>query len=149
MYSKFGLERIQDFALNVSKPFLRQIRLPGTKQTVIIPDKNGNPENVRVPAGFVPMIRYLVVLAGAGAGWEWVAENIFGIHAKTASWAEIFNTMDENQGAAFADAAEKMASYLIQAGAFGLAGNYAQMGMDISQRVNFKRAHSTLRLSSL
>ena len=138
MYSKFGLERIQDFALNVSKPFLRQIRAPGTKQVVILPDKNGNPENVRVPAGFVPMIRYLMVLGGAGAGWEWVAENIFGIHARTASWAEIFAAMDENQGAAFADLAEKMFSYLIQAGAFGLVGNYAQMGMDITQRVNFK-----------
>jgi hypothetical protein len=137
MYSKFGIERLQDFSLNVSKPFLRQLRLPGTKQTVIIPDKNGNPENVRVPAGMVPMLRYLIVLGGAGAGWEWVAENIFGILPRTASWAEIFATMDENQGAAFADAAEKIFSYLIQAGAFGILGNLTQTAMDVTQRVNF------------
>jgi hypothetical protein len=137
-YQKFGLERLQDFALNVSKPFLRAARLPGTKQVVTIMDKQGNPVDVRVPAGMVPMLRYFMVLAGAGAGWEWIAENIFGILPRTASWAEIMNAMNQNQRAALVDAAEKVFGYLIQAGAVGILGNYAQLGMDIGQRFNFK-----------
>jgi hypothetical protein len=116
---------------------------------VTVLDKQGNPVDVRVPAGMVPMLRYFIVLAGAGAGWEWIAEHIFGIHARTASWAEVFNTMKYDQGVALTDAAEKIFSYLIQAGALGILGNYAQMGMDITQRVNFKNPLDPAALAPL
>ena len=46
-YHKWGIERLQDFSTNVSKPFLRSFRVPGSYEEVTFINEKGEKETAR------------------------------------------------------------------------------------------------------
>ena len=130
-YSKYGTEHLNTFFRDIGRPFIRNVGL-GKRETVELTNpETGARETVTVPGEIVPMFRYLFVLAAAGAGWEWIAENAFGTKSQFASWDEIGTKLNRGDRQAIADALGKSVNYLFNMGALGVIGEKIKAGVDV------------------
>ena len=104
----------------------------GKRETVEVTNPTtGAKETMNVPSEIVPIFRYLVVLAAAGAGWEWLAENIFGTKSQFASWEEIGNKLSRGDRKALMDGLGKLTGYLFAMGALGIIGEKINAARDV------------------
>jgi hypothetical protein len=111
----------------------------GKKELVRVRDpKTGEIVVKQVPGEIMPAVRYLIVLAAAGAGTEALLKLLFGLPGKEATLAEIMAAMNRDTAEAFGLLLQKIKGYHLMAGSLGILGNYAQMGFDFTRRSRFK-----------
>lgn len=138
-YQKWGSQQLRHFDREVVKPAIRAISAGQFKQEeIVITNADGSKTKAKVPGDLMPLVRYLFILTAAGAGMEWLLEQLFGIPQKTASIAQILSRMKTDKVAAFGQMMNKLWGYQLQAGSMGLLGNYLQVGKDFTERTRFK-----------
>ena len=140
-YQKWGSQQLRHFARNVANPFVQAVSLGklGNSEYIRVRDpKTGNVVTRRVPGAVMPMARYLLLLAAAGAATEELLKMLFGIPEKEASWGEVLATLDKDTAAGVGMIATKIWGYHLLVGSMGQLGNYLQMGRDVVARSRFK-----------
>jgi hypothetical protein len=133
-YRKFGTQALTHFDREVVRPAVRAISLGKfAKETVQVKDPvTGQVSTHRVPGELMPAVAFIALMVAAGAGEEWLAENLFGIPKKNATFAEILSRMHRNKAQAFGQLLSKLAGYVVSAGGLGLIGDAIQSGMDFA-----------------
>ena len=140
-YQKWGSQQLRHFARNVANPFVQAVSLGklGNSEYIRVRDpKTGNVVTRRVPGAVMPMARYLLLLAAAGAATEELLKMLFGIPEKEASWGEALAKLDKDTAAGVGMIATKIWGYHLLVGSMGQLGNYLQMGRDVVARSRFK-----------
>ena len=140
-YQKWGSQQLRHFARNVANPFIQAVSLGklGNSEYIRVRDpKTGNVVTRRVPGAVMPMARYLLLLAAAGAATEELLKMLFGVPEKEASWGEVLAKLDKDTAAGVGMIATKIWGYHLLVGSMGLLGNYLQMGRDVVARSRFK-----------
>jgi hypothetical protein len=131
-YQKWGAERTKNVMREVAKPALRAIRVGKAETIQVIDPATGKPMDVKVPRSvkeLMPLAYYIVAIAGAAAGDEWILENLFSLHPKTISLAKALQRYREGGWGKFNDFIEKLWMLNMHAGALGVLGNYIQDGL--------------------
>ncbi len=140
-YQKWGSQQLRHFQRNVANPALQFFSggKIGAKEFIRVRNpETGVIETHQVPGQIMPLVRYMIGLGLAGAATEQLLKLIFGVPEKEATWAEVIAALDKDIGRGLAILSSKIWGYHLLAGSLGLLGNYAQLGMDITQRSRFK-----------
>jgi hypothetical protein len=152
MYSKWGTQQLDFFHSEILRPAERaltlgklgaeevKIRVPPALPApgVSVPTPPGTTVTAKVPGSLVPVLRYLAVLSVGGAASEAISRYGFGTEPKGESWTEIMHKLDNDSVAGLLATAYKLWQYQLTMGVGGILGNYAQMGIDFTERVRFK-----------
>ena len=131
-YRKWGSEQAKHFAREVLKPAARTVGLQ-PKEKVEVTDAAENKQMVDVPRSvweLMPLARYFVLIAAAGAGEEWLLEKMFGIHPKTVRLAEAMAAWRMRSYDEFSTFWGKFWQMHLLAGSMGAVGGYIQTGYD-------------------
>ena len=139
-YNKWGTQQTNFFVKEVIKPAIRS--LSGgkfAKETVEIRNPvTGEMETHQVPGNLKTAAAYFIILAGAGATAAQFDRHILGIEDASESLAEIVTKLDKDGQAAFFAVLNKLWQYQLVMGIGGSIGNYAQWGVDWTERKRFK-----------
>ena len=132
-YQKWGVEQFGHFNNGALKPFIRAATARQVfRETVEITNEQGQKETLSVPGAFLPMARYILVLAAVGAGTEWLLEQLFGRWSKTASLAEIMCTWKRDKTTGFAKAMDKVWGYMLDRWGLRRSGQLHANGQGLS-----------------
>lgn len=135
-YQKFGTQINRLFWQQILKPFVDSVFKGG--EPVTITDMNGQQIKTRVRS-FWPIVQFAIVMSAFGLAGQGLRELLFGYGEDGPDEEEIKKRLaDGETAAAVAMGAEKAFVSMVNFGAFGFWGNYAQSLKDISDRQRFK-----------
>ena len=132
-YGKWGSEHLNMVVRDVIAPFIRGVAPGSVPETVTVTNPaTGKKETMSVPGEYMPLLRYALVMAAVGQGWEWIAENIFGKKSQYASWAEIGNKLSRGDRQAIGDAMAKTFLPMLGIGFLGALGDRIRSGVEFA-----------------
>ena len=140
-YNKWGTQQTDMFMKEVIRPAIRSLTFGKYKQETV---EVRNPETGKMETKQVPgdhlktAAAYFIILAGAGATAAQFDRHILGIEDMSESLAEIIAKKDKDAQAAFFASLGKLWQYQLVMGIGGSIGNYAQWGVDWTERKRFK-----------
>ena len=139
-YNKWGTQQTDFFVKEVIRPAVRSLTLGKAKQeTVEIRNPvTGQMETKQVPGDLKRAAAYFILLAGAGWMASQFDRHALGIEDSSESLAEIITKLDKDGQAAFFAVLGKLYQYQLVMGIGGSLGNYAQWGVDWTERKRFK-----------
>ena len=139
-YNKWGTQQTDMFVKEVIRPAIRSLTFGKyKKETVEVRNpETGKMETKQVPGDLSKAAAYFIILAGAGATAAQFDRHILGIEDMSVSLAEIIAKLNKDGQAAFFAILNKLWQYQLVMGIGGAIGNYAQWGIDWTERKRFK-----------